>query len=155
MKRFNIVSLALLVVASFLFNQSALADAVEQKVWIKPVNEGGQCTVTALFKGDKDNCKNKKAKGRDDCAKDEGCVCSRKEKHIAWQMDGSQSFKVVFDQGDKNPFVKDGSHECNFKSNKKGKLRCRVKGKDTPKGMYRYSVEVPNCESAKLQLKLY
>ena len=70
-------------------------------------------------------------------------------------MDGKESFTVQFDQGDANPFIQDGSNECNFKSNKKGKLRCKVKGKDTPKGFYRYSVAVPHCEPARLRLRLY
>jgi hypothetical protein len=70
-------------------------------------------------------------------------------------MEGKESFTIEFDEGDTNPFITKGESECNFKSNKKGKLRCRVKGKDVPKGQYSYTVAVPHCESAKLQIKIY
>ncbi len=134
---------------------SAVAETVEQKVWIKAVETGGSCAVTAYFKGDHDNCSNHDAHGRGDCSKDSGCICTRQAKHVTWQMDGDEDFSVVFDQGDPNPFVEKGDNDCKFASNKKGKLRCRVKEKDTPKGIYHYSVQVPHCGSAKLQLKLY
>ncbi|MFV8819690.1 hypothetical protein [Haliea sp. E17] len=138
------------------FGSLSMAETVEQKVWIKPVvDANGQCTTTAYFKGEQDNCSNHDAHGRADCPKDTGCVCTRQEKHITWEMDGDKPFTVAFDRGDDNPFVTNGSNECDFKGNKKGKLRCRVKEKDTPKGLYRYTVGVPDCKSAQVQLKLY
>ena len=153
--RVNTVLRAVLVAAICSFSPSLLAQATEQKVWIKAVDNGSQCEVSAYFKGDKDNCNNKKANGREDCAKDEGCVCTRQEKHITWQMDGKESFTIEFDEGDTNPFITTGESDCNFKSNKKGKLRCRVKTKNIPKGLYSYNVAVPHCESTTLQLKVY
>ena len=103
--RVNTVLRAVLVAAICSFSPSLLAQATEQKVWIKAVDNGSQCEVSAYFKGDKDNCNNKKANGREDCAKDEGCVCTRQEKHITWQMDGKESFTIEFDEGDTNPFI--------------------------------------------------
>jgi hypothetical protein len=134
-----------------------LAETVEQTVKIevtKPA-DGAQCKVQAVFKGDHDNCNNDGAKGRADCSKESGCVCTRQEKHITWQVDDKQSFAIVFDQGSSNPFVTKGDSECNFKSNKKGKLRCRVKGKDVPKGDYKYSIVVPECPSVQSHIKIY
>ncbi len=145
----------LVLVLLCLASPALLAEPVEQKVWIKPIHENGQCRVTAYFKGDQDNCSAHDAHGRSDCPKDTGCVCTRQERHITWEMEGSDSFALVFDQGSANPFVEKGDSDCNFKSNKKGKLRCRVKGKDTPRGIYSYSVQVPNCETAKLQVKIF
>lgn len=145
----------LLVAFICCFSPLLLAEAKEQKVWIKATDNGSQCEVSAYFKGDHDNCGNDNAKGRGDCAKDTGCVCTRQEKHITWQMDGTESFTVEFDEGDTNPFVTKGESECNFKSNKKGKLRCRVKGKNLPKDLYSYTVTVPHCESTRLKLKIY
>ena len=139
----------------FCAGQAAFAEPVEQKVWIKPIHENGQCRVTAYFKGDQDNCSAHDAHGRGDCPKDTGCVCTRQEKHITWQMDGAESFALVFDQGSANPFVEKGDSDCKFQSNKKGKLRCRVKGKDTPRGMYAYTVQVPDCGSAHLKVKIF
>jgi len=133
-----------------------LAEAVEQTVRIevsKP--DGGQCTVQAVFKGDHDNCKTAGARGRADCRKAPGCICTRQEKHVTWQVDGKQSFAIVFDQGSPNPFVTKGDSECNFKSNKKGKLRCRVKGKDVPRGDYKYSIVVPECPATQSHIKIY
>ncbi|TGD72506.1 hypothetical protein E4634_13315 [Mangrovimicrobium sediminis] len=137
------------------FSAALRAETVEQKVWVKAVDTDGSCRVTAYFKGDHDNCSNHDAHGRDDCPKDTGCICTRQEKHVTWAMDGSESFSVMFDQGSENPFVEKGDNACSFSSNKKGKLRCRVKEKNTPKGIYHYSVHVNHCEPAKVKLKLY
>ena len=133
------------------------AETVEQKVRLKVVDpgNGAQCQVQAVFKGDHDNCKNKNAKGRDDCSKDNGCVCTRQDKHITWEMEDKKAFNIAFDQGSQNPFVQKGSSECNLKSNKKGKLRCRVKGKDVPRASYSYSINVPNCTSLHTRIKVY
>ena len=139
------------------FSAPLLAEAVEQTVIIevsKPA-DGGQCKVQAVFKGDQDNCKNDNAKGRADCSKETGCVCTRQEKHLTWKADDKQSFAIVFDQGSANPFVTKGDSECNLKSNKKGKLRCRVKGKDVPKGDYKYSMVVPECPAVQSHIKIY
>ena len=191
---------------ALLFSPLVQAEAREQKVRLEVISpgDGGQCQVKAVFKGDTDNCKNKKAliweskkgdveeytfsdlsrlsnkfanvlidqlgvqnsdrfdgtpspeaKGRDNCHKDEGCVCTRQEKHITWEMKNKEPFSIKFDQGSSNPFVQKGDSECNFKSNKKGKLRCRVKGKDVPRAFYRYSVHVENCASTVAQIKIY
>ena len=70
-------------------------------------------------------------------------------------MDGKESFTIEFDEGDTNPFITKGESDCNFKSNKKGKLRCRVKTKNLPKGLYSYNVAVPHCEKTTLQIKIY
>ena len=70
-------------------------------------------------------------------------------------MENKEPFSIAFDQGSNNPFVQKGSNECKFKSNNKGKLRCRVKGKDVPKAVYRYSINVPNCTPAHAQVKIY
>ena len=147
----------LAITAAVLFSPISMAEAVEQKVRLEVVTpgDGGQCKVKAVFKGDTDNCKNKKAKGRENCHKDTGCVCTRQEKHITWEMKNKEPFSIAFDQGSANPFVQKGDHECNFKSNKKGKLRCRVKGKDVPNAIYRYTIDVPNCTSAQAELKIY
>jgi hypothetical protein len=152
----NIFSLLLLAITLCL-SPTLLAETVEQKVRLKVIDpgDGSQCQVKAVFKGDHDNCKNKNAKGRDDCSKDSGCVCTRQEKHITWEMENKEPFSIAFDQGSNNPFVQKGSHECKFKSNKKGKLRCRVKGKDVPKANYRYSINVKNCAPAHAQVKVY
>lgn len=146
-----------LVVIAALASPLTTAEAVEQKVRLEVVTPegGGQCEVKAVFKGDTDNCKNKKAKGRENCQKETGCVCTRQEKHISWEMENKGAFTIAFDQGSDNPFVQKGSSECNFKSNKKGKLRCKVKGKDVPSAIYRYTVNVPNCKSATAALKIY
>jgi hypothetical protein len=140
-----------------LFSPLAHAEAREQKVWVQVTSpgDGGQCQVSAMFKGDHDNCKNDNAKGRDDCKKAEGCVCTRQEKHITWEAKNKEPFSIKFDQGSNNPFVQKGDSECNFKSNKKGKLRCRVKGKDVPRAIYHYSIHVENCQSAVAQIKIY
>ena len=74
---------------------------------------------------------------------------------MTWQIEQGQSFEIVFDQGSPNPFVTDGSRECNFRSNKKGKLRCRVKGRNVPKGDYRYSIVVPECPPVQSHIKIY
>jgi hypothetical protein len=136
-------------------SQWAAAEAREQTVRLSTSGAGGSCTVQAVFRGDHDNCSNDRAGGRDDCASEKGCVCTRKEKHVSWDMAGRDAFEVHFDQGDKNPFVKYGSNECNFKSNDSGKLRCRVKGRDIPSGIYRYSVRVPHCQPLVTRLKIY
>lgn len=154
--RFKALVLACLLALSGGYSALALAEAVEQKVRIEvQKSEGGQCQVKAVFKGDHDNCKNDNAKGRADCSKDTGCVCTRQEKHVSWQIEGQQSFSIVFDQGSPNPFVTQGSNECNLKSNKKGKLRCRVKGKDVPRGDYKYSIVVPECPAIQSHIKIY
>ena len=142
---------------ALLFSPLVQAEAREQKVRLEVISpgDGGQCQVKAVFKGDHDNCKNDEAKGRDNCHKDEGCVCTRQEKHITWEMKNKEPFSIKFDQGSSNPFVQKGDSECNFKSNKKGKLRCRVKGKDVPRAFYRYSVHVENCASTVAQIKIY
>ena len=152
-------SLAALCLAG---SATAVAEAVEQRIWLTVVDpgDGSQCEVRAVFKGDHDNCKNDAAKGRSDCSKEEGCVCTRQEKKVQWSMDkggdkNKEPFSIVFNQGSDNPFVKKGSNECNFKSNKEGNLRCRVKGKDVPKGIYRYSVEVSHCKPLVTHLKVY
>jgi len=141
---------------------AALAEAKEQRVWLTVVDpgDGSQCEVRAVFKGDHDNCKNDAAKGRGDCSKETGCVCTRQEKKVQWSMDkggdkNKEPFSIAFNQGSDNPFVQKGSNECNFKSNKEGNLRCRVKGKDVPKGIYRYSVEVSHCKPLVTQIKVY
>ena len=151
------LSCVLLLTIAALCSPSGFAKAVEQKVRLQVVDpgDGAQCMVQAVFKGDHDNCKNKKAKGRDNCDKDTGCVCTRQEKHITWQMENKEPFTITFDQGSANPFVQKGSNECNFKNNKKGKLRCRVKGKDVPSALYSYAINVPNCQSAHAKLKIY
>lgn len=151
-------TLSLLVLSfAVLFSPLAISEVKEQKVRLEVTSpsDGGQCQVKAVFKGDHDNCKNKKAKGRDDCHKDQGCVCTRKEKHITWEMKNKEKFTIKFDQGSSNPFVQNGDHECKFKSNNKGKLRCRVKGKDVPSAMYRYSIHVENCKPANAEIKVY
>jgi hypothetical protein len=147
--------LALLV--AVLFSPLVLAEAREQKVRLQVTEavDGGQCQVQAMFKGDHDNCKNDKAKGRNDCSKDSGCICTRQEKHVSWEMKGEHAFRIEFDQGSANPFVAKGDNECKFRSNKKGKLRCRVKGKDVPKGSYRYSIHTENCAPATARFKVY
>ena len=139
------------------FSAASLAEAVEQTVIIaisKPV-EGSQCKVQAEFRGDHDNCNNEAASGRANCSKESGCVCTRQEKHVTWKVDPTQSFAIVFDQGSPNPFVAKGDRECSFKSDKKGKLRCRVKGKDVPRGDYKYSIVVPECPAIVSHLKIY
>jgi len=155
-KPVNVLTLLPLLLA-VVFSPLVHAEAREQKVWVEVSSpgDGGQCQVSTRFKGDHDNCKNDKAKGRADCSKDTGCVCTRQEKHVSWKIDGKQSFAIVFDQGTANPFVTDGDSECNFKSNKKGQLRCRVKGKDVPRGDYRYSIVVPECPSITSHIKVY
>jgi hypothetical protein len=142
---------------AMLFSPLAHAEAREQKVWVEVTSpgDGDQCQVSAIFRGDHDNCKNDNAKGRDDCKKDVGCVCTRQEKHITWESKNKEHFSIKFDQGSSNPFVQKGDSECNFKGNKKGKLRCRVKGKDVPKAAYRYSINVENCQPAVAQIKIY
>lgn len=151
----HIIMTALLSLA-FGFSTPLLAEAVEQTVRIEVTKPAeGQCEVKAVFKGDHDNCKNDKANGRADCSADSGCVCTRQEKHIRWMVNGKQSFSIAFDQGSPNPFVTKGQSECNFKSNKEGKLRCRVKGKDVPKGDYKYSISVPECPTIQSHIKIY
>jgi len=139
------------------FSAPLLAEAVEQTVRseVMKADDGSQCQVQAVFKGDQDNCKNDNAKGREDCSKESGCVCTRQDKHVSWKMSEKQSFAIKFDQGSPNPFVTEGQSECNFKSNKKGQLRCRVKGKDVPKGDYKYSIEVPECPTIQSHIKIY
>ena len=147
---------ALLLLCGAAFSTQLLAEAREQTVRIevtKPAD--GQCQVKAVFKGDHDNCKNDNAKGRADCSADQGCVCTRQEKHVMWKINGKQSFAIAFDQGSPNPFVTQGDSECNLKSNKKGQLRCRVKGKDVPRGYYKYSIEVPECPTIQSHIKIY
>ena len=151
-----------LAVACLAGSAAALAEAQEQRVWLDVVDpgDGSQCEVRAVFKGDHDNCKNDAAKGRGDCSKETGCVCTRQEKKVQWSMSkgndkNKEPFSIVFNQGSDNPFVKKGSNECNFKSNKEGNLRCRVKGKDVPKGNYRYSVEVSHCKPLVTHIKVY
>jgi hypothetical protein len=141
---------------------AAQAETREQRIWLDVVDpgNGAQCEVRAIFKGDHDNCRNDDARGRADCSKDRGCVCTRQEKKVQWSMakgsdKNKENFTIAFNQGSKNPFVKDGSNECNFKSNKEGNLRCRVKGKDVPRGIYRYSIEVSHCKPLVTQLKIY
>ena len=152
-------SLAALCLAG---SAAALAEAKEQRVWLTVVDpgDGSQCEVRAVFKGDHDKCKNDAAKGRGDCSKETGCVCTRQEKKVQWSMDkggdkNKEPFSIAFNQGSDNPFVQKGDHECKFKSNKKGKLRCRVKGKDVPGAVYRYSIHVENCASTVAQVKIY
>lgn len=148
---------ASLLATTGLFSTQLLAEAVEQTVRIevsKP-GDGGQCKVQAVFKGDHDNCKNDKANGRADCSKESGCVCTRQEKHVKWQVQDKQSFSIVFDQGSPNPFVTKGDNQCNFKSNKEGKLRCRVMGKNVPAGDYKYSIVVPECPTIQSHIKVY
>lgn len=70
-------------------------------------------------------------------------------------MEGNDAFSLAFDQGSANPFVTRGDSDCNFKSNKKGQLRCRVKGKDVPRGVYRCSIDVAGCKAAVTRLKIY
>lgn len=147
----------LLVGMTCCFSPLLLAAAVEQTVRLS-VNtpaDGSQCQVEAVFKGDHDNCKLDDAKGRDNCSKESGCVCTRQEKHVSWKMDGGHAFSVVFDQGASNPFVTKGQSECNFKSNKKGQLRCRIKGKEVPKGHYDYAIEVADCKPARSRVEVY
>jgi len=146
---------ALLAIGLCCFSHLLYAEAVEQKVWVKAVGEGAQCYVRTYFKGGSDNCKNDAARGRADCPADTGCVCTRQEKHVKWELDGKGSFSIAFDQGDSNPFVQKGDRACDFRSNKEGTLRCRVKGKDVPDGIYRYTVQVPNCGSTQTQVKIY
>ena len=141
---------------------SALAEATEQRIWVDTVDpgNGAQCEVRAVFKGDHDNCSNDAAKGRGDCSKDQGCVCTRQEKKVQWSLaKGNEKSKgnlsIAFNQGSDNPFVQKGSNECNFKSNKEGNLRCRVKGKEVPKGIYRYTIEVADCKPLITQVKIY
>ena len=156
---FNTAALATVILLAVSMLQAPLvsAKAVEQNVRLKITDpgDGSQCQVQAVFKGDHDNCKNKKANGRDNCSKDGGCVCTRKEKHITWIMENKEPFSIKFDQGNENPFVQKGSHECKFQSNKKGKLRCRVKGKDVANGSYRYSIDVAHCQPLVTQIKVY
>ena len=152
----KLLASALLLLFTSAFSSQLLAEAREQTVRIEVTKpEGGQCEVKAVFKGDHDNCKNDNANGRADCSADTGCVCTRQEKHIRWMINGKQSFAIAFDQGSANPFVTQGQSECNFKSNKEGKLRCRVKGKDVPKGDYKYSIEVPECPTIQSHIKIY
>lgn len=136
------------------FSSQLQAAASEQTVRLS-VSKGEQCEVQAVFRGDQDNCSLDDARGRAKCTKDTGCVCTRQEKHVSWKMDGDHPFRIVFDQGDGNPFVANGQKECNFKSNKKGQLRCRVKGKDVPKGQYDYSIEVDGCKAARSRVEIY
>lgn len=146
-----------LLLASCGFSAQVLAEAVEQTVTIevsKPA-DGSQCKVQAVFRGEQDNCNNEAAKGRANCSKESGCVCTRQEKHVSWKVDPTQSFAIVFDQGSPNPFVAKGDRECSFKSDKKGKLRCRVKGKDVPRGDYKYSIVVPECPAIVSHIKIY
>ena len=148
---------AFVLIFSWSLSAPSRAEAVEQTVRIdvtKPA-DGNQCQVQAVFKGDHDNCSNDNAKGRADCSKESGCICTRQEKHVTWQIDDKQSFTIAFDQGSPNPFVTKGDSECNFKSNKKGKLRCRVKGKDVPRGDYKYSIQVPECPAVQSHIKIY
>ncbi|NCF18978.1 MAG: hypothetical protein GWP63_12105 [Haliea sp.] len=147
----------LVLTVAVLFSPLSQAEVKEQKVRLEVTSpgDGGQCQIQAVFKGDHDNCKNNKAKGRDNCQKDLGCVCTRQEKHITWEMKNKEPFSIKFDQGSSNPFVQKGDSECKFKSNKKGKLRCRVKGKDVPSAVYRYSIHVENCASTVAQVKIY
>lgn len=159
---FNLRRIKALITTSILamscgFSAPLLAEAVEQTVRIEVMkaDDGSQCQVQAVFKGDHDNCKNDAAKGRADCSADTGCVCTRQEKHVMWKVDNKQSFAIAFDQGSPNPFVTKGDSECNLKSNKKGQLRCRVKGKDVPKGDYKYSIEVPECPTIQSHIKIY
>jgi hypothetical protein len=154
--RVNKIIAVSLLAAAWAWSSQVHAEAVEQTVTIE-VNkpEGGECKVSAVFKGDHDNCKNDAAKGRADCSKDTGCICTRQEKHVAWKIDGKESFSIAFDQGSDNPFITKGDNECKLHSNKKGKLRCKVKGKDTPKGDYKYSITVPECPTIESHIKLY
>jgi hypothetical protein len=159
LKLFLNVTFATLCVAG---STTALAQATEQRIWVDTTDpgNGGQCEVRAEFKGDKDNCKNDAAKGRSDCGKDQGCVCTRKEKKVQWALakgnDKSKgALSIAFNQGSDNPFVQKGSDECNFKSNKEGNLRCQVKGKDVSSGIYRYSIEVAGCKPLVTQIKIY
>lgn len=155
-KTIRLLAGALLLLCGSVFSSQLLAEAREQTVRIEVTKpEGGQCEVKAIFKGDHDNCKNDAANGRADCSADTGCVCTRQEKHIRWMVNGKQSFAILFDQGSPNPFVTKGDSECNFKSNKEGKLRCRVKGKDVPKGDYKYSIQVPECPTIQSHIKIY
>ena len=151
------LALCLALLCAAAVSPGALAEAREQKVRLEVAlpEGGGQCAVQAAFRGDHDNCKNDKADGRDDCPKDAGCVCTRQDKHLSWEMKDKESFEIRFDQGSTNPFVMKGEHECNLKSNKKGKLRCRVKGKDVPRGTYRYSIHHEGCTPATAQFKVY
>tara|TARA_R110001592_G_scaffold363371_1_gene685552 strand:+ start:172549 stop:173028 length:480 start_codon:yes stop_codon:yes gene_type:complete len=156
LKKLKVITAASLLAICCGVSTPLLAETVEQKVRIEVSKlDGGDCTVQAVFKGDHDNCDNDNAKGRADCSKDTGCVCTRQEKHVSWQIEDKQSFSIVFDQGSPNPFVTKGSHECNFKSNKKGKLRCRVKGKNVPRGDYKYSIVVPECPAIESHIKIY
>jgi hypothetical protein len=137
------------------FSQWAAAEAREQTVTLSTVDRGSSCSVQAVFSGDHDNCTNDRAEGRSDCSRERGCVCTRKEKHVSWEIEGTDAFEVHFDQGDKNPFVKYGSNECDFRSNSEGTLRCRVKGRDIPPGIYRYSVRVEDCPPLVTRIKIY
>jgi hypothetical protein len=155
--KFRVVCGAILLAASAGFSTPLLADAVEQTVRIDftQATDGSQCKAQAVFRGDHDNCKNDKAKGRADCSAESGCVCTRQEKHVTWNAGDKQSFTIAFDQGSANPFVVKGDSECKLRSNKKGKLRCRVKGKDVPRGDYRYSIITPECGTTVSHIKIY
>ena len=64
-------------------------------------------------------------------------------------------FEIRFNQGSADPFVKSGENKCDLAGNKQGKLRCRVKGKGVPEGIYRYSIHVPGCDPTHAQFKVY
>jgi len=153
----QVAALLVLAVCALVSTAATAKEAHGQQIQLQVVSPegGGQCQVQATFKDDHDNCKSDKAGGRNDCAADAGCACIRKEKRLTWKMEDKKSFELRFGQGSANPFASDGDHKCNLKSNKEGKLRCRVKAKGVPDGIYRYSIHAMDCKPATAQIKVY
>lgn len=136
--RINLATISALLFSSFmLFPNIANANTIK-------INIDANNCVTSLSPSDKNSCATEFPAVESPCKGKKDCVCTKKDKHIAWEfVDSSkkQNFTIAFDSG--TPF----EANCKLASENGNKIRCKVdkKGAAVSPPSFYYSVNIAAC----------
>ncbi|MBA6293931.1 hypothetical protein H4J58_07080 [Colwellia sp. MB3u-70] len=130
----KMISGLILLIATTSLAAFADSHSAKDKELLIHVDPSTHCAIKVAPSDNESNCALLYSESKNPCKNDPECVCSKKEKYIAWQTTTGDAFDIRFTQG--SPFKR-----CEYQAGADGEVRCKIKNS----GDYYYEVNVKGC----------
>ncbi|MBA6297838.1 hypothetical protein [Colwellia sp. MB02u-9] len=130
----KMISGLILLIATTSLAAFAASNSAKDKELLIHVDPSTHCAIKVTPSVNESNCALLYSESKNPCRNDPECVCSQKEKYIAWQTTTGDAFDIRFTEG--SPFKR-----CEYQAGRDGEVRCKIKNT----GDYYYEVNVKGC----------
>ncbi|MBA6287333.1 hypothetical protein [Colwellia sp. MB3u-4] len=130
----KMISGLILLIATTSLAAFAASNSAKDKELLIHVDPSTHCAIKVTPSVNESNCALLYSESKNPCKNDLECVCSQKEKYIAWQTTTGDAFDIRFTEG--SPFKR-----CVYQAGRDGEVRCKIKNT----GDYYYEVNVKGC----------